>query len=63
MTKFKKTVQHLTAAELAVESKKLVELILQAKVAKIAGRAKNLRETFILRKKLAIVKAYENLHR
>lgn len=60
MTKYKKTVQHLSPAELVVESKKLAELIMKAKIDKIAGRAKNLRETFILRKKLAIVKSYEN---
>lgn len=60
MNKFKKTVQNLTAAELAVESKKLQDVILKAKIDKIAGRAKNLREVFILRKKLAIVKSYQN---
>ncbi len=60
MTKFKKTVQHLTAAELALEAKKLSAQISKAKLDKIAGRAKNLREVFILRKKLAIVKSYQS---
>jgi len=63
MTKFKKTVQHLGTAELTLEAKKLSEQLKTAQLGKMSGKSKNLREAFILRKKLAIVKSYESLHR
>lgn len=63
MLKYKKSIKIMTAAELSVEAKKLAGEILQAKIDKIAGRAKNLRQAFILRKKLAIVNTYASLNR
>lgn len=63
MTKYKKITKTMSKAELAVEIKKLQDAIFRAKLDKMGGRNKNLRELFVLRKKLAIAKTYDqNIH-
>lgn len=63
MTKFKKSVQDLTTAELAVKASGLVEEIAKLRLELATGRLQNKRKMFILRKQLAIVKSYENSKR
>lgn len=63
MTKFKKRVQDLTTAELAVKASELVEEIAKLRLELATGRLQNKRKVFILRKQLAIVKTSENSKR
>ena len=58
MTKFKKSVQDLTTAELTVKACGLVEEIAKLRLELATGRLQNKRKMFILRKQLAIVKTY-----
>jgi ribosomal protein L29 len=55
MIKFKKTITNLSSAELQVEVKKVREQLQKAKLDKMGGRLKDLRSTFTLRKKIAIL--------
>ncbi len=57
MIKYNKHIAHLSAAELTAEAQKLRDQIRTAHLDKIAGKAKNLRLAFILRKQLATVLA------
>ena len=53
MTKYKKTIATLNQAELVAESTKLRQAIAKAGLDKLNGKAKNVRQGFILRKHLA----------
>ncbi|MEK7101416.1 MAG: 50S ribosomal protein L29 [Patescibacteria group bacterium] len=58
MTKFKKSVQDLTTAELAVKASELALEIAKLRLELATGRLQNKRKIFILRKQLAIMKSY-----
>lgn len=63
MTKIKKTYQNLSHAELITEAEKLKLQIAKSQIEMVAGKLKNTRAIFNLRKQLAIVQSYANNHR
>ncbi|MDO8488036.1 MAG: hypothetical protein Q7S31_01845 [bacterium] len=63
MTKTRKKYSELDNPQLLAEAKSLREQITKAQIDLAAGKAKNTRAGFNLRKALAIVLSYANYHR